>query len=222
MEIKINDKWKNFLKEELKSNNFEKLWTFLEKEYSKKDIFPESKNIFRAFNETPIEKIKVIIIGQDPYHTPGVAEGLCFSIPKNAKVLPSIKNIYKEMENDLKIKKNFSDGNLEYLAKQGVLLLNQVLTVEAHKPGSHWKKGWEEFTASAIKKISSQKENLVFLLWGKNAQEIEKFIQNPKNHLILKAAHPSPFSAHKGFFGCKHFSKTNKYLEKNKKNKIKW
>ncbi len=222
MKININKKWKKFLADEFKSENFKKLWKFLEKEYSEKEIFPAPKNIFRAFNETDLENLKVVIIGQDPYHTPGIAEGLCFSIPHGAKVLPSIKNIYKEMEADLKIKKNFSDGNLKYLAKQGVLLINQVLTVEAHKPGSHWKQGWENFTASAIEKISKEKENLVFLLWGKNAQEVEKFIQQPEKHLILKAAHPSPFSAHRGFFGCKHFSKTNKFLEKKNLEKIEW
>ncbi len=222
MKINLNKEWKIFLKEELKSENFKKLWNFLEKEYQEKEIFPEAKNIFRALNEVPLEKIKVIIIGQDPYHTPKIAEGLCFSIPHGAKILPSIKNIYKEMETDLKIKKDFSDGNLEYLAKQGVLLLNQVLTVEAHKPASHRKKGWEDFTYSLIKKISAKKENLVFLLWGKNAQEVEAFISQPEKHLILKAAHPSPFSAHRGFFGCRHFSKTNKYLKEKNKKEIKW
>ena len=222
MKINIDKKWKEFLKEEFNSKSFKNLWNFLEKEYQEKKIFPEAKNIFRAFNEVPLEKLKVIIIGQDPYHTPSIAEGLCFSIPHGAKVLPSIKNIYKEIENDLKIKKNFKDGNLKYLTKQGVLLLNQVLTVEAHKPGSHWKKGWENFTAQAIKKISQEKENLVFILWGKNAQEIEKYIQNKENHLILKSAHPSPFSAHRGFFGNKHFSKTNEYLKKHNKKEISW
>jgi len=222
MKINIDKNWKDFLKEEFNSYSFKNLWNFLEKEYQEKEIFPEPKNIFRAFNEVPLEKLKVIIIGQDPYHTPGIAEGLCFSIPHEAKVLPSIKNIYKEMEDDLKIKKDFKNGNLEYLSKQGVLLLNQVLTVEAHKPGSHWKKGWEEFTAQSIKKISEKKENLVFILWGKNAQEIENHIQNKKNHLILKSAHPSPFSAHRGFFGNKHFSKTNEYLKKHKKKEIDW
>ena len=222
MKINIDKKWRKFLKEEFESENFKKLWKFLKKEYSEKEIFPEPKNIFRAFNEVPLEKLKVVIIGQDPYHTPGIAEGLCFSIPKGAKVLPSIKNIHKEMEADLKIKKNFSDGNLEYLAKQGVLLINQVLSVEAHKPGSHWKKGWENFTASVIEKISAEKENLVFILWGKNAQEIEKHIQNKEKHLILKSAHPSPFSAHRGFFGNKHFSKTNKFLKEKKLPEIKW
>jgi len=222
MKINIDKKWKEFLKEEFESKNFKKLWKFLEKEYSEKKIFPAPKNIFRAFNEVPLEKLKVVIIGQDPYHTPGIAEGLCFSIPHGAKVLPSIKNIYKEMESDLKIKKDFSNGNLEYLAKQGVLLINQVLSVEAHKPGSHWKKGWEKFTASVIEKISAEKENLVFILWGKNAQEIEEHIQNKKKHLILKSAHPSPFSAHRGFFGNKHFSKTNKFLKEKKLPEIEW
>ncbi len=222
MKILLNEKWKSFLKEEFNRNSFLKLWKFLENEYKNKQIFPKPKNIFNALNKTSLENLKVIIIGQDPYHTPDIAEGLCFSIPTGKKMLPSIKNIYKEMEDDLKIKKDFSNGNLEYLAKQGVLLLNQVLTVEAHKPGSHWKKGWEEFTENLIKKISQEKKNIVFILWGKNAQEVENFIANKKNHLILKTSHPSPFSAHRGFFGCKHFSKTNQYLRKHNTKEIRW
>ena len=222
MKINIDKKWKVFLKEEFNSKNFKSIWNFLEKEYSEKEIFPESKNIFRAFNEVPLDNLKVVIIGQDPYHTPGIAEGLCFSIPHGAKVLPSIKNIYKELKTDLNIEKDFTNGNLEYLAEQGVLLLNQVLTVEAHKPGSHWKQGWENFTAKVIEKISTDTENIVFILWGKNAQEIEEHIQNKNKHLILKSAHPSPFSAHRGFFGNKHFSKTNKYLKKKNKKEINW
>jgi len=222
MKINIDKKWKDFLKEEFNSENFKSLWKFLEKEYSEEEIFPESKNIFRAFNEVSLENLKVIIVGQDPYHTPGVAEGLCFSIPSGAKVLPSIKNIYKELKTDLNIEKDFKNGNLEYLVDQGVLLINQVLTVEAHRPGSHWKQGWENFTSKAIEKISLEKENIVFILWGKNAQEIEKHIINKENHLILKSAHPSPFSAHRGFFGNKHFSKTNNYLKSKKKKEINW
>lgn len=222
MKINLNNEWKKYFKKLLEKDSFENLWSFLEKEYSEKDIFPEMKNIFRAFNEVPLKDLKVIIVGQDPYHTPGVAEGLCFSIPRGSKVLPSIKNIYKELKTDLNIDKDFTNGNLEYLTKQGVLLINQVLTVESHKPGSHWKQGWEEFTAKAIEKISQDKENIVFILWGKNAQEIESHIKNPEKHLILKSAHPSPFSAHRGFFGNKHFSKTNNYLKSKKKKEINW
>jgi len=222
MKINLDKKWKEYLKEILKSDSFNNLWYFLEKEYSEKEIFPEIKNIFRAFNKVSLSNLKVVIIGQDPYHTPKIAEGLCFSIPIGAKVLPSIKNIYKEMENDLNIKKDFTNGNLEYLTNQGVLLINQVLTVESHKPGSHWKQGWEKFSANVIEKISSDEENIVFILWGKNAQEIEKHIQNKNSHLILKSAHPSPFSAHRGFFGNKHFSKTNKYLKRKNKKEINW
>ncbi len=222
MQININKKWKSFLKKELESENFLKLSDFLEKEYSQKEIFPNQKNIFNAFNKTDLKNLKVIIIGQDPYHTPNIAYGLSFSVKTGNKIPPSIKNIYKEIESDLKIKKDFKNADLENWAEQGILLLNQVLTVEAHKPGSHWKKGWENFTSSVIEKISFEKENIVFILWGKNAQEIEKFIKNKKTHLILKSAHPSPFSAHRGFFGSKTFSKTNKYLKLKNKKEIKW
>lgn len=238
MENKINPKieadWKNLLIEEFNSDYFQSLKEFLkeEKELEKKDqtkIFPKNEDILNAFNYTPLKQVKVVIIGQDPYHSYEEqnkkiiphAHGLCFSIPKEAKKIPpSLKNIYKELNSDL----GFNiphHGNLTHWAEQGVLMLNATLTVRAHNAGSHQKKGWETFTNSAIKKLSESQSNLVFLLWGRFAQEKEVLIDTSK-HLILKAAHPSPFSAHNGFFGCKHFSKTNEYLKKNGKNEIDW
>ncbi|MCW8897249.1 MAG: uracil-DNA glycosylase, partial [Flavobacteriales bacterium] len=173
-------------------------------------IFPPEKEIFNAFNLTPLEKIKVIIIGQDPYHGIGQAHGLCFSVNDGIKFPPSLKNIFKELQNDLDIPIPIS-GNLTHWAKQGVFLLNNTLTVREKTPTSHQKKGWEEFTDAVIKLISEQKSGVVFLLWGSFAQSKENLIDATKHH-ILKAAHPSPFSAHKGFLGCKHFSTTNKIL----------
>lgn len=238
MENKINpnieEGWKNLLIEEFNSSYFKSLKEFLkvEKEYEKKGetkIFPKNEDILNAFNYTPLKKVKVVIIGQDPYHSYEEinniiiphAHGLCFSIPKDAKKIPpSLKNIYKEINSDLGF--NIPNhGNLTHWAKQGVLMLNATLTVRAHNAGSHQKKGWETFTNSAIKKLSESQTNLVFLLWGRFAQEKEALIDTSK-HLILKAAHPSPFSAHNGFFGCKHFSKTNQYLKSIGKNEIDW
>jgi len=222
MKISIDKKWKKFLKEEFESENFSKLWNFLEKEYKEKQIFPESKNIFNAFNSCSLENLKVVIVGQDPYHTPGIAHGLAFSVSAGNKIPPSIKNIYKEIENNLGIKKDFKNGNLQNWAGQGVLLLNQVLTVQSHLPGSHWKKGWEEFSEKVIEKISQEKENIVFILWGVNAQKLEKSILQPEKHLILKSVHPSPLSAYRGFFGCNHFQKCNNFLKLKKKKEIRW
>ncbi len=222
MNWKINSSWKKILTTEFKKNYFKNLEKFLSKEYQQKNIFPAWENIFQAFNKTKYSNLKIILIGQDPYHTAGMATGLAFSIPMGQKLPPSLKNIYQEIETDLKIKKNFIDGNLEGWAEQGVLLLNQVLTVEEGKPGSHWNLGWEKFTANLIQKISAEKENLVFLLWGANAQKVEKYIFQPEKHLILKSAHPSPLSAYRGFFGCRHFSQANQFLVKNKIKKIDW
>jgi len=225
---KLDESWKKILNEYFESEDYFKLKDFLEKEYSeknlknKKEIFPKKEEIFTAYNLTPLSKVKVIIVGQDPYHTPGIAHGLSFSVRKGNKIPPSIKNIYKEIESDIKIKKDFNNADLTKWAEQGVLLINKVLTVQAHLPGSHWNKGWEKFTEEIIKKLSLKKENLVFILWGKNAQELEKNIENKEKHLILKSSHPSPFSAYRGFFGNKHFSKTNKYLNKNNIKKIDW
>ena len=230
----IEDSWKHLLIDELNSDYFTKLQSFLktEKDLEKKGevkIFPLVKNIFNAFNYTPFNDLKVVIIGQDPYHSLEEkdgeiiphAHGLCFSVPIEAKKIPpSLKNIYKEIETDLGFEIP-NHGNLTSWAKQGVLLLNATLTVRAHNAGSHQKKGWESFTNATIKKISSSKENVVFILWGKFAQQKEELIDINK-HLVLKAAHPSPFSAYNGFFGCKHFSLTNDYLKKQGLQLIDW
>lgn len=196
---------------------------FVRGEYLNKDkkIFPEAKNVFKAFDLTPFSKVKVVILGQDPYHDDKQANGLCFSVPKGLILPPSLKNIYKEIESDLNIKKDFTDGALEKLAEQGVFLLNSILTVVAHTPASHRNKGWESFTDEIIKTLSDKKDNLVFMLWGNYAKSKKSLIDTDK-HLVLEAPHPSPFSVYTGFFGCKHFSKCNQYLKKNKIGEIKW
>ena len=184
---------------------------FVRKEYKTKKIFPPAKLIFNAFNLTPVDKVKVVIIGQDPYHREGQAHGLSFSVPENIKIPRSLLNIYKELKKDTNIEIS-SDGFLQHWAEQGVLLLNSVLTVESGKANSHKGYGWEIFTEAVIKKLSKKKENIVFILWGRNAQEKESNIASDK-HLILKAAHPSPLSAYNGFWGCSHFSRTNNYFK---------
>lgn len=218
--VVIEKSWEEVLGNEFEKDYFVKLVDFVEKEYSNKEIFPEMKNIFRAFNETSFEQVKVVILGQDPYHGAGQAEGLCFSVPEGVKMPPSLKNIFKEIKDDIggEMPEN---GSLENWARQGVLLLNSTLTVEAGKAGSHQKKGWEEFTDEVIKILNIERENLVFILWGNYAKKKGSFIDRER-HLVLEAAHPSPFSAYNGFFGCKHFSKTNDYLKGNGLNVIKW
>jgi uracil-DNA glycosylase len=220
-EIKINNEWKLVLQDFFQKESWKELASFIRKEYSTKKVFPEGKNIFKALDLTPFSKVKVIILGQDPYHDEGQAHGLSFSVPINIKIPPSLKNIYKEIENDLNTKKGFNNGNLENWAEQGVLLLNAILTVIAHNPASHRDKGWEEFTDFIIKTLSDQKDNLVFMLWGNYAKS-KKCLIDSKRHLILESVHPSPFSARNGFFGCKHFSKCNKYLKENKMKEIEW
>lgn len=184
-------------------------------------IYPPVKQVFNAFNLTPFDKVKVVILGQDPYHGTGQAHGLSFSVPDEVKPPPSLANIFKEIESDLGVKIPKTNGNLGNWAKQGVLLLNAILTVRADSPASHRNLGWEKLTDAVIKTLSDKKERLVFLLWGKFAQEKENLIDTSK-HLVLKAPHPSPFSAHSGFFGCKHFSKTNDYLLKTDQTPIEW
>ncbi len=210
--VAIHPGWNAILKEEFTSPYFIKLKEFLVKEKKEFKVYPPGKLIFSAFNHTPFDKVKVVIIGQDPYHGPGQANGLCFSVSDEVKKPPSLVNIFKELQTDLGIPIPRS-GNLEPWANQGVLLLNATLTVRANHPGSHQKKGWEQFTDAVIKKISEQKKGIVFILWGKYAQTKEELINTDK-HFILKAAHPSPLAGGK-FFGCKHFSKTNKLLEHN-------
>jgi len=216
----INDDWRKLLRSELNEMYFSELINTLDKEQKTHNIFPLKKDIFNAFNLTPINKVKVIIIGQDPYHGPGQAHGLSFSVPSDQKIPPSLKNIYKELNSDIKLETPLS-GDLTRWAKQGVLLLNSTLTVREKFPGSHKKIGWQRFTDKCIEKLSEKKTGLVFLLWGNYAKEKQTLI-NKNKHLILTAPHPSPFSAYKGFLGCKHFSQTNRYLKQQNLSEISW
>ena len=218
--IIIEDSWKEILKDEFNKEYFKDLSIFIKDEYIKNKVYPHPKNIFNAFNTCPFNKVKVVIIGQDPYHGQGQANGLCFAVNENIPIPPSLKNIFKEIENDIRIITN-KNGDLTRWAKQGVLLLNATLTVKANLPCSHQNKGWEEFTDSIIKAISEKREKIVFLLWGNYAKKKGTVIDRGK-HLVLEAQHPSPFSAYNGFFDCKHFSKTNKYLKENNLTEIDW
>lgn len=225
MDVRIEPGWKKVLQEEFHKEYFVKLTSFVKEEYAKGGVYPPPKNIFRAFDLTPFEKAKVVILGQDPYHGPGQANGLCFAVGDGVALPPSLQNIYKELGNDLGENYRGSTlmktGDLERWAKQGVLLLNATLTVRASTPGSHQKKGWEEFTDAAIKALSEDREHLVFMLWGNYAKAKGAHINRSK-HLVIESPHPSPFSAHSGFFGSKPFSKTNTYLEKTGQTKIDW
>ncbi len=216
----IEKSWLSALYNEFSSPYFSELKNFLVEEKRKFRIYPPGSEIFAAFNYTPFDEVKVVILGQDPYHGPGQANGLCFSVHNGIRQPPSLQNIFKELRNDLGYPIPV-DGNLEKWARQGVLLLNATLTVRAHQAGSHQGKGWEEFTDAAIQKLSDEKENLVFILWGKFAQAKEPMI-DPFKHHIIKSAHPSPFSAERGFFGSKPFSKTNEYLKSHHKKEIDW
>lgn len=215
----MNNSWKPFLESEFKKPYFLELSEFLKSEYETKTVFPPKQLVFRAFN-TDLDKVSVVILGQDPYHTPGAAHGLAFSVPSTEKIPPSLVNIYKEIDDDIGKHANTS-GSLKSWQEQGVLLLNNVLTVEAHRPGSHRGKGWETFTEAVIKYLSDTRENLVFILWGRDARAKKPLIDESK-HLILESAHPSPFSARMGFFGSKPFSKTNAYLKAHNKKEIIW
>jgi len=220
IDVQIEESWKKLLIDEFQSDYFLELRNFIIEEKKKYTIYPPGSLIFNAFNKTPVDKVKVVIIGQDPYHGPGQAHGLCFSVPKGIKPPPSLVNIFKELKSDLGITPP-SHGCLEKWAQNGVLLLNATLTVRASQPRSHFNKGWERFTDSVIKKISELRTNLVFFLWGNDAKMKESLIDQSK-HLILKAAHPSPYSAPNGFFGCRHFSIANKYLKDNNIEPIDW
>ena len=217
---KIDESWYKVLHEEFEKDYFFKLKEFLLKEKKQSIIYPPGDQIFTAFNSTPFDQVKVVILGQDPFHGEGQAHGLCFSVNQGIKHPPSLVNIFKEIENDLGISYP-KNGNLISWAKQGVLLINATLTVRANQAGSHQKQGWEQFTDSVIQKLSDEKENLVFLLWGNFAISKSAIIDQSKHH-ILKAIHPSPLSAHRGFFGCKHFSKTNQLLIQNGFSPINW
>jgi len=219
-QVKINEEWYEVLSDQFNSEYFKKLKQFLVVEKQKFEVYPPGRNIFAAFDITPFSKVKVVIIGQDPYHGPGQANGLCFSVSPGVKHPPSLRNIYKEIETDLGIPYPVS-GNLEPWAEQGVFLINATMTVRARMAASHQKKGWEEFTDTVIKRLSDQKEGLVFLLWGNFAIAKSKLIDTTKHH-ILTSVHPSPLSAHRGFFGCKHFSKTNEILKNQANEPIDW
>lgn len=220
--VQIHPSWKAVLKEEFKKPYFKQIVTFLSAEKANgKQIYPPGSLIFNAFNQTPFDKVSVVIIGQDPYHGPNQAHGLSFSVPKGIKPPPSLANIFKELKSDIGIEMPILFGDLTKWANQGVLLLNAALTVQEGQPFSHALYGWATFTDEVIKKISDNKENVVFLLWGKFAQQKQALIDENK-HFVLTAAHPSPFSADKGFFGCKHFSKTNQLLMQQQLPPIDW
>ncbi len=220
MDSTIEESWKNALKGEFDKTYFTNLLGFVNQEYKVQTIYPPENEIFKAFDHCPFTKVEVVIIGQDPYHGPNQANGLCFSVRDGIRQPPSLQNIFKEIEADLGIEPPAS-GNLERWADQGVLLLNATLTVRSETPGSHQNRGWEEFTDAVIREVSTQKTGLVFILWGAYAQKKGEFIDVEK-HLVLKSAHPSPFAARKGFFGNKHFSQTNAYLLKKGKRIINW
>lgn len=220
MNVQIEETWKEALMPEFSKDYFIRLTDFVRKEYHETKVYPPGKLIFNAFNLCPFDKVKVVIIGQDPYHGPGQAHGLCFSVNDGVQPPPSLINIFKEINNDLG-KPIPQSGNLTRWAKQGVLLLNATLTVRAHQAGSHQRQGWEEFTDAVIRKLAEEKSNLVFILWGAYAQKKGAFIDRNK-HLVLTSVHPSPLSAHNGFFGNHHFSLANDYLVKNGKTAIDW
>ncbi len=220
MEVSLESSWKTALAPELKKPYFVALTQKVQSSYLSGSVFPPPKQIFYALTLCPFESVRVVILGQDPYHGPGQAHGLSFSVPDGIKIPPSLRNIYKEIKSDVG-SEIATSGNLEHWAKQGVLLLNATLTVKDSKPGSHQGLGWEQFTDAIIKKISDEKEHVVFLLWGNFARTKKSLIDSSK-HLIVEAPHPSPFSAHTGFLGCKHFSKTNEYLQKHGLPEIDW
>lgn len=223
MDVNIEPSWKDRLSNEFEKDYFVQLVGFIKDEYAKYPgaIFPKGSQIFRAFDACPFDKVKVVIIGQDPYPTPGHAHGLCFSVEPNVSPLPrSLNNIYKELQSDLGIEPS-KNGDLNHWALQGVLLLNSVLTVRSGQPDSHANKGWEQFTDAVIDQLNQSAEGIVYLLWGSKAINKAKMVDRNRN-LILTAPHPSPLSAHRGFFGCKHFSKTNEYLRSKNKEFIRW
>lgn len=220
MNVQIEESWKEKLADEFEKPYFKELTDFVRQEYKTQVCYPPGKLIFNAFNLCPFDQVKVVIIGQDPYHGPGQAQGLCFSVNDGIPFPPSLQNIFKEIQSDLG-KPIPTSGNLTRWAKQGVLLLNATLTVRAHQAASHQKHGWEEFTDAVIRKLSQERDHLVFILWGSSAQKKGAVIDRER-HLVLTSAHPSPLSAYHGFFGNKHFSLTNAYLEQYGKTPINW
>ena len=220
MDVRIEPSWKKVLQSEFDEPYFVELTDFVRSEYASRKIFPPAKLIFNAFDQCPFDKVKVVILGQDPDHDDGQAHGLCFSVNDGVQYPPSLQNIFKEIHDDLGVAVPQS-GNLERWAQQGVLLLNATLTVRAHQAGSHQNKGWERFTDAVIRKIAEERQHVVFMLWGSYAQRKGAFIDTSR-HLVLKAVHPSPLSAYRGFFGCKHFSQANNYLISNGLTPINW
>jgi uracil-DNA glycosylase len=216
----LDNGWSIRLEQELSASYFKHLMNFVKNEYATKTVFPSRRDLFRAFQVTPFGKVKVVILGQDPYHGAGQAQGLCFSVPSGMRTPPSLKNIFKEISQETALPAPLS-GDLAHWAEQGVLLLNATLTVTEGAPGAHQGKGWEQFTDAVVKKISDEKEHVVFLLWGNYAKHKVELIDKSK-HLILIAAHPSPLSAYKGFFGCGHFVKANEYLLQKDMRPINW
>jgi uracil-DNA glycosylase len=220
MDVKIEASWKSRLSNEFEQPYFLELTDFVRREYATRKIYPPGNLIFNAFEQSPFDKTKVVILGQDPYHGPGQAHGLCFSVPEGVEQPPSLQNIFKEISQDLGTPPP-ANGNLVRWAEQGVLLLNSTLTVQANRAGSHQKNGWEQFTDRVIRLLAEEKQHLVFLLWGSFAQKKGEFIDRSK-HLVLSSPHPSPLSSYRGFFGNKHFSKTNSYLELHGIEPIRW
>ena len=220
MNVKIAEDWRNILQEEFDKPYFEQLTQFVRAEYSSSVIYPAGRNIFRAFDKCSFDNLKVVIIGQDPYHGEGQANGLCFSVNDGVPFPPSLQNIFKEIQSDMGIAIPQS-GNLDRWAEQGVLLLNSVLTVRAHEAASHAGRGWEQFTDAVVRIISERKEGIVYMLWGSYAQRKGQVVNGKKN-FILKSVHPSPLSVYRGFFGCKHFSQANAYLQSTGKTPIIW
>lgn len=220
MNVRIHESWKRLLENEFAKDYFQNLCAFVRNQYLVETVYPPPKWVFRAFNECPLDELKVVILGQDPYHTPGVANGLSFSANEGNRIPPSLLNIYKEIGNEFKTSLP-SSPDLSRWAKQGVLLLNATLTVQKSRPGSHQGKGWEQFTDEVIKLISAEKEHIVFMLWGAFAKKKESLIDWTK-HLVLKSAHPSPFSADHGFFGNNHFKECNEYLVTHGESPIQW
>ena len=220
MDVRIEESWKPVLAEEFGKSYFSELTSFVRNEYKSQTIYPPAKLIFNAFDRCPFDQLKVVILGQDPYHGPGQAHGLCFSVNDGIDFPPSLRNIFKELKNDLG-KEIPRSGNLIDWAKQGVLLLNATLTVRANQAGSHQNKGWEQFTDAVINKINEQKQHVVFILWGNYAISKAKFIDQNK-HFVLTSVHPSPLSASRGFFGNHHFSKANDFLVKNELQPVQW
>lgn len=220
MNVRIDESWRQVLQPEFDKPYFELLTDFVRQAYRTTQCFPPAGQIFRAFDLCPFDKVRVVIIGQDPYHDVNQAHGLCFSVQDGVRIPPSLENIYKELHRDLG-KPIPSTGNLTHWAEQGVLLLNATLTVEAHRAGSHQGKGWEELTDAAIQALNNQRSNIVFMLWGSYAQRKGQFIDR-RRHLVLTAVHPSPLSAYRGFIGCGHFSQANAYLQQHGQSPIAW